>query len=163
MFDKTKIVLATKKDILPAKELYRVRAKWLKDKGVVQWRRSEQIHSIEYLNSQQELGQMYVCRLDDKIIGSFCLQTKDKFWETDENAIYLHAFVSSIKHNGYGKFMINEMKKICKQKSKKYLRLDCRADNKKLNEFYDKNGFKVIEQKVYSHGAVANLRELKIG
>jgi len=157
-----KVELSNKEEILIAKELYRIRAKWLKDKGIEQWRRSEQIHSVEYLMTQQELNQFYVCKFNGVIIGAFSLQKEDIFWKDKENSLYLHAFVSSVNYSGYGRFMIDEMKKICKHKNKKYLRLDCRADNEKLNEFYKNNGFYLVEQRVYSHGVVANLRELKI-
>ena len=114
-----KVELSTKEEVLIAKELYSTRAKWLKDKGIEQWRRSEQIHSIEYLLAQQKLNQFYVCKLNEVIIGAFSLQEEDMFWKDNESSLYLHAFVSSIEHNGYGNYMIEEMKKVCKQKDKK--------------------------------------------
>lgn len=130
-------------------------------KEVAQWIRSKNIDQWQYLlqgGDDEEISQAISNQLTYKVlegtelIGTFTLSPTQSEWdvhifgpEEDQNSLYLHrlAVVPRKMGKGIGMAIIQWIQENI-QTDKKYLKLDCVAHNKKLNQFYQKNGFEYI-------------------
>ncbi len=115
---------------------------WLRHKGIQQW--EEPISRSEFQKAVN-LKEVFVLTFDEQIAGSVTLSNhKDFYWgEVTESAIHLHRLVVSRAHKGqdYGKMLLNWSREYAAQEGYKFLRLDCRATNQYLREFYQAQGF----------------------
>lgn len=78
------------------------------------------------------------------------------YWDNDDNddsAYYTHHLATKIGYTGIGTKILNFIEKLAKENSKKYIRLDCKKSNAKLNQCYQKQGFiyKGSGEEPYSH------------
>lgn len=93
------------------------------------------------------------------------LQITDPYDKLNNDTVYVHHLASDIRYKGIGRIMLQEIREIGKVHFKKYVRLDNIATNKKLNEYYEKNGFKqigVVEPENYDGKNPGILRRLEI-
>ena len=92
------------------------------------------------------------------------IETFNKYVGRDD-VVYIHHLATDINYKGLGSHMLNQIKEIALKEGKKSIRLDNINTNEKLNEYYEKNGFKqigVIEAKQYDGQNFGILREYKI-
>lgn len=91
-----------------------------------------------------QTGSAHVARLDNEPVGTLLLQwTDDIIWENDSGAGYVHqlAVKNSFHGQNLGTQILDWAAAEAAKHGKKYLRLDCHSDNKKLCAYYESQGF----------------------
>ncbi|WP_422657571.1 GNAT family N-acetyltransferase [Paenibacillus sp. EC2-1] len=143
-------------------ELWQKSAKWLNSKGIYQWR-------PEYfdLGQVQEFmtngSNVYLAELDNEIVGTYVITWSDPLiWkELDSlDAGYIHRFAVNRDYQGQGigRVLLRSTEIHIKQNGKTLIRLDCMADNSRLNQYYTDFGFEYI-RRIDGQGWSANLYE----
>jgi ribosomal protein S18 acetylase RimI-like enzyme len=95
----------------------------------------------------------------DKVVGGVVLLEEDERWGTDRsNSYYIHNLVSDTEFPGVGREIIQSCEKRAMKQGKDRIRLDCQANNSKINHFYRELGYKFVEN--FQEGPyVGNKRE----
>ena len=87
----------------------------------------------------------YIAEDDLKnVVGAIGLLEKDEFWNDNVKALYIHNLVGDVNKRGVGKFLLEEVEKIAKEREIRVLRLDAKIDDKKLNDYYESFGYKEV-------------------
>jgi ribosomal protein S18 acetylase RimI-like enzyme len=115
---------------------------WLADNGIEQWK----IPYPPSLVAQAiERGESYLAYLGKELVGTIRLQWSDEMlWgKTAEDAGYVHNLVVSRKFagQGLGRQMLTWAEETAAKAGKRFLRLDCAANNEKLCSYYQRAGF----------------------
>ena len=153
-----------KADIIDIDEIinmYAERMKWFKENQIKQWSRYLTNHPKSEFIQAIEKGNYYILTKNDKIIAGFEISADSKYWNDNiTNAYYLYKIVVKVGYKNIGKEIFELAKQIAKENKKDYLRIDCVSSNKKLNQIYNKHGFKYVrEGKDYYN---FTLRECKV-
>lgn len=149
------IVIAEKDDIQAIMNVLEERCNWFKEKGLNQWTNNYLVrYNKDYFNEIMKIHQLYVVKQNNEIVGVFLLKDEDKtYWNDDCSAYYIHHLAIRVGFKGNGSKILNFIEKLAKKNLKKYIRLDCKKNNEKLNQYYQKQGFiyKGSREKPYSH------------
>lgn len=90
-------------------------------------------------------GEVYLATANTVPVGTFVLQWSDPtFWgKRPSDAGYLHKFAVEPEHygKGIGQTMLRWAMERTRQAGKKYLRLNCVAEDKGIRDYYEKAGF----------------------
>ncbi len=101
--------------------------------------------SREKFLSQIRKGEVFLAKLGDETVGTITLQWSDLvFWNgAPSDAGYVHKFTVRRVYSGrkLGEKMLQWAAWQASLAGKKYLRLDCLANNKRIREYYEKAGF----------------------
>lgn len=124
-------------------------AEWMISKGFKNWN-PETLKTAKLIENY-DTNEFFICYIGDEAAGCLRLQEEDElFWPgfPDDEALYIHKLAVRRKYSGNGValFMIDWAKEKVNESKRKFLRLDCIADRKKLCEFYEKNGFTKIDE-----------------
>jgi ribosomal protein S18 acetylase RimI-like enzyme len=119
---------------------------WLAGKGIDQWKDFYNEKGKATLARRFREGEVYKIAKGGAILGVFVTQWDDTFWhpmKNDDLACYIHTMGidPSLTGKGIGKKILSFVEDIAKRAGRKYVRLDCNADNARLCEFYESNGF----------------------
>jgi ribosomal protein S18 acetylase RimI-like enzyme len=91
-------------------------------------------------------GEMYLARLAGRSFGTFALQWSDEeVWgDVPEDAGYVHGLAvrRDFAGQGLGRELLRWAEERAALSGKEYLRLDCLAENRRLNEYYERAGFR---------------------
>lgn len=162
--NEVKLRKATDSDVYDIYKIIQNRCKWLDEKSIEQWNVTRTYKHDYYLEKIKD-GKIYVAVYNEKIVGVFMFQLSSHYAEYDENIAYIHHLATDIHYKGMGKIIISKIIELAKNHSKKYVRLDNISSNSKLNEYYEKNGFKqigTIETKNYDGKNSGIIRQLEI-
>ena len=159
-----KILLATEDDIEEFHKIIISRCKWFEEKNINQWKVTSYPirYNINYFKEQ--MNNLYIIKNNNEVLGGFLLKDNDeKYWSDSNNvkAYYIHHLATKIGIKGLGKLLISFAINKSKQDKKDYLRLDCVALNKKLNEYYRQLGF-VYSGKIQIKNWCENLWQIKL-
>lgn len=149
---------ATKQDCLQADNIIRERQQWFIDNNIPQWHTITDHYHYDYYLSQ--VDNMYVLKNNQQLIAYCLVFFEDKFWQDDQDSIYIHSFVSRLGSKGNCKIFIDNLCKIFKDK--KYIRIDCLGSSKKLTNIYYEQGFELVQTKLYDDGSEAALLQKQI-
>lgn len=136
----------TIKEIDEIINLYAERMQWFKDNNIKQWSKYLTNHPKEQFVKVIEDGNYYILKIDNEIVGGFEVSNDNHFWNDDPNAYYLHKVVSKVGYRNIGREIFKKAKNMAIENGKKYLRIDCLASNKKLNDIYENYGFKYVKE-----------------
>jgi ribosomal protein S18 acetylase RimI-like enzyme len=88
---------------------------------------------------------MYLAELAGYPVGTFALQWSDEetWGDVPDDAGYVHglAIRRDFAVRGLGREVLRRAENLAVASGKKYLRLDCMAENNALNEYYERAGF----------------------
>ncbi|MBT2660116.1 GNAT family N-acetyltransferase [Bacillus sp. ISL-45] len=124
-------------------------AKWMQDHGINQWRYLLKGGDDEEILEAIKQKETYIVLNDEELIGTFTLSTTQSEWDNhifgvdpEGDSMYLHrlAVLPAYIGKGIGKEILKWIEDNIST-DKTYLKLDCVADNSKLNQFYCANGF----------------------
>jgi ribosomal protein S18 acetylase RimI-like enzyme len=115
---------------------------WLADHGIEQWKIP---YPPSLIVQAIERGEAYLAYLGKELVGTIRLQWSDEMlWgKTEDNAGYVHNLVVSRKFagQGIGREILKWAEETAAKAGKRFLRLDCAADNEKLCRYYQQAGF----------------------
>lgn len=126
-------------------------AQWMKENDINQWRYLLDGGDDEEIKQAIINHETYIVLKDKDIIATFSLSSKQSEWDrqlwgsdTKLSSLYLHrlAIIPAYMKKGIGKSILMWIQE--NVSDKELLKLDCVADNVKLNIFYKSNGFKFI-------------------
>jgi len=122
--------------------LLRESATWIKSKGLHQWEAYLGEKGPSLVEKRFSEGEVYLATLDKKPVATLCLQWQDSFiWDEkglDQQAGYLHTLAVTRKLAGkkVGKQLMAWAEAAAAKHPRKYLRLDCMAENEGLFRYY---------------------------
>jgi GNAT superfamily N-acetyltransferase len=126
-------------------------ALWMKDHDINQWRfllDGGDDEEIEQAITNQET---YMVLKDHDIVATFTLLAKQSEWDKhiwgddlSSNSLYLHrlAVIPLYMKKGLGRSILTWIQN--NVRDKEFLKLDCVADNRKLNSFYKNHNFELV-------------------
>ncbi len=142
--DELRIAPAQEKDLDTVLGILDEAAEWLASKGIPGWWRPGSFSREAFLD-QIRLGEVYVARLDIEAVGTITLQWTDRvFWKgASPDAGYVHklAVRRAYAGRGLGLEMLEWAARRTSLAGKKFLRLDCGADDHRIRLYYEKAGF----------------------
>ena len=141
-------------------------SEWGRNKGFRVWR-DEWLTRDELITEEAQPENFCVGKLDGKSVCSFILQWSDsEYWKNspEYEAVYLHKFCvrREFAHREMTKSVIEAIKKFCKSRGIKYIRLDTGLDEKVVRKIYLRAGFKIVNIIDYDNGNSVALYELEI-
>ena len=141
------ITPASKDELDVVIEIYDDAALWLTAQGSRQWPYPQPQWIRDAIEGRIEQGQVFLCRApDDRAIGTIRVQWADpNVWPEDSgDAGYIHGLATrrELKGQGIGRLMLEWARDYIRANGKKYLRLDCVADNPALRRYYENLGFR---------------------
>ncbi|WP_246187587.1 GNAT family N-acetyltransferase [Ornithinibacillus caprae] len=142
---------ATYEDLDHVLQLLQQAAKWLQTKNTTQW--DYYIHDLDGNKAEViesiENGTTYIVEKEGKVIASVTLEDSPNEWDCDiwgdkahdSDVVYLHRIVvhRDLKGRNIGETLMEWAKGYVKEQQKKYVRFDCLASNKGLNDYYQRN------------------------
>lgn len=112
--------------------------------GIRQWNVTNYLdaYPLEYYEEQQASKSLYVLAKPD-VIGAVVILEADERWpdKAKDAAYYVHNLATDPKVKGAGREIMKEIEKLAASKRKRYVRLDCAADNTFLNSYYSALGY----------------------
>ncbi|MEK4978153.1 GNAT family N-acetyltransferase [Bacillus sp. FSL K6-6540] len=144
-------------------DLWKDSARWIQSKCINQWNPDHfNINQVcECFNNGFEL---FLARFNGEVVGTLYICWSDPIlWEEldDKDSRYIHRFAVSRIHTGnrIGKQLINWAEQYIRDKGKNQIRLDCMAENVRLNQYYLDIGYKHIRFLNWRNGWKINLYE----
>lgn len=121
------------------------RIKWMDEKGIRQWNVTDYAtaYPLDYYEEAQRMGEAFAVENTEShsISAAAILKEQDDRWESREEALYLHSFVSQIGEPGAGAAFLRLAVEYAKTQGKRYFRLDSAEDNTPLADYYASQGF----------------------
>ncbi|MEK3787460.1 GNAT family N-acetyltransferase [Paenibacillus sp. FSL K6-1230] len=127
--------------------LLRDAAEWMVSRQIEQWK--PEMFTEEVIHDYFESREIYIAYLNEAPAGLYTLQFDDPTYWKDKNDPdygYLHRLTvhSGLRGLNLGPRLLQSAERIVQQRGKKGLRLDCVAHNRKLNHFYQMQGFRLM-------------------
>lgn len=141
-------------------------ADWGRSKGLRVWR-DEWLTRDELITPEAQPENFCVGVLDGQNVCAFILQWSDsEYWKNAPKyeAVYLHKFCvrREYAHREMTKSVVEAIKKLCRDRNIKYIRLDTRLDEKVVRKIYLNAGFKIVNIIDYNSGNSMALYELEV-
>ena len=146
--------------------LFKEAAERLKAKNINQWQHwlSPTEGYVQWVEKGIKNGEYYFTFKNGQLSGMFRLMFEDEeYWgKQDIKAGYVHSLMTRSGFEGQNigsdvlKWVENELIK----QNITHFRLDCRADNEKLCQYYISHGFVPVRQQVMPHYAVQLFEKL---
>lgn len=136
---------ATGTDAPLVEEMLLEAARWVDALGVVMWEEGELVR--EYIEADVAAGQFFIADADGTPAGIIRFQLEDAlFWPDipQHDSAFIHRLVVRRRYKGQGvsTALLSWAVQHARASGKKYLRLDCDADRRKLRALYEKFGFR---------------------
>jgi len=128
-----------------------------------QWMPGNAYKDRDYYMSTIDQKLFYVALSENKIVGVFLIRWSDKdIWGDDLNLCgYIHhlAIDRAYSSIGLGDALLLWAEEKIRNKSKRFVRLDCISANTKLNQYYLNRGYQLVKSYQYSDGKMGKLYE----
>ncbi len=144
-----KVINATNESLEIFSKVLMDAAVWLNSLNEPMWK----VHdlTVQELLKKYAMDEMKLCYENGELLGVYVLQWYDPlFWgnlKENESGI-LHKLAVCREHvkKGYGSKLIESAELNCKDRGIKCLRLNCGTFRPKLRNFYESNGFKMVDR-----------------
>ncbi|MDQ1912169.1 GNAT family N-acetyltransferase [Paenibacillus sp. GD4] len=139
---------AESRDLPAVLELWLEAADWIyRELGIHQWKPSS--FTIESVTEHFRKTELFVAVDGERVMGTYSVQWNDPFiWgdRDDEQSGYIHRLVvsRSYRGEGVGRLLLEQAAVYIRSQGKDRIRLDCMADNVRLNEYYRHQGFEYL-------------------
>ncbi|MDQ6419465.1 GNAT family N-acetyltransferase [Paenibacillus sp. LHD-117] len=140
-------------------------ARWIRaEHGFWQWR--EEMFTAERVSAYVASHEMFVAFRGGELVGCFSVHwAYEEIWgeQFHDDAGYVHrlAVARSCKGEGIGSELLAFAEQYIREKGKRWMRLDCMADNPGLNRYYERSGF-ILKGRFDGEGWSANLYEKEL-
>lgn len=165
VLDQLAIRRATTEDTEELRELLQKAARWIHSAhGLRQWREENFTQdSVDAFIGEHEV---FVAERDKELVGCYSVHwTYEEIWgeRYHDDAGYVHRLAVSrrFKGAGIGRQLLESAESYIRSKGKRWLRLDCMADNASLNRYYQSQGYS-LQGRFEGEGWSANLYERRI-
>jgi ribosomal protein S18 acetylase RimI-like enzyme len=143
------VVRAERHELPLAIDVLEEAAAWVDTLGHATWERgsfrSARRYGNHVLREALDRGDLYLARLDDRVVATVTLQWSDPlFWpDAAEDAGYVHrlAVRRDAAGLGIGGQVLGWAERRAGAEGRRYLRLDCPSDNARLRRYYESAGF----------------------
>jgi ribosomal protein S18 acetylase RimI-like enzyme len=123
--------------------------RWLAAKGIDQWptdiEHPNRPFSPSFLADKAERGELYLASRGEQPVGTLRLQWSDPFFwgERPADAGYVHGLAISraVGGQGVGLELLRWAERTAASAGRRYLRLDCMAENPALRAYYERAGY----------------------
>ncbi len=139
---------ASMEDVKEVLNLIRARIHWMDEVGIQQWNRRDYFAAYPPAHYQKAVkeGRLYILRdrLSGHIAAAGVYPKGDRYWDDPDGragAGYLHNFVSSRAFPGAGGRLLDKLEELARGEGKTRFRIDCNAQNLKLNAYYQSRGY----------------------
>ncbi|MFF2886186.1 GNAT family N-acetyltransferase [Paenibacillus sp. NPDC057967] len=156
---------ATAEDAVKLRGLLEGAARWIHSAhGLRQWREEDFTQeTVDTFIGEQEV---FVTERGEELVGCFSVHwSYEEIWgeRYHDDAGYVHRLAVSrrYKGEGVGQELLEWAEGYIRSKGKRWLRLDCMADNPGLNRYYQSQGFD-LQGRFDGEGWSANLYERRI-
>lgn len=132
-------------------DLFLEAANWLRSNGIRQWGHFLDGYGRDDVMDSIQGGSAYIIEKNGSVIGTVTVLLEPEDWdrhiwqgERVDDSIFIHRLALFRSHSGrgLGKAIFSWIEQgLHFPEHKKYMKLDCVGDNKKLNDFYKANGF----------------------
>jgi ribosomal protein S18 acetylase RimI-like enzyme len=154
-FEKAKI-----EDLETILNLFKEAAELLQQRGINQWQHwldpTPQYH--ERVTRDLSAGAFFLVKKAAETVGMFRLMRSDEeYWgKTDDVAMYLHSFVTKHQFKGQniGSSVLKMVENQIRAEGIPLFRLDCKADNEPLCNYYKNQGFMPVRLQEMPHYTV---------
>lgn len=119
--------------------------------GVVQWPAS---FTRALLEPAFAAGQVWLAEQQGAPVATFTLAWSDVLWPDDGAAGYLHRFAVRRSVAGLGCALLDRAAALVHGQGRELLRLDCMADNPALRAYYERAGFRHVDDVEVPRAAV---------
>lgn len=138
---------AARTDAEAVRALIRARIAWMDERGINSWNRSNYLETYpaSHFEACAERGELHVCRgTDGALMGALILLEEDTRWSgrPAARAYYIHTLVTALDApHGTGRALLETVETMARRAGKTCVRLDCKAANAPLNDFYAALGY----------------------
>lgn len=129
-------------------------AHWLRTNGLRQWSHFLDGYGRDDILASINNGTTLLIVKDEQVVGTVTVELSPDEWDQHiwreielDSSIFIHRLALSRSYSGHGlgRNIINWIEREIEfPKNKKFIKLDCVGDNKKLNDYYKMNGFQYI-------------------
>ena len=153
------------------------RIRWMDEMGIEQWNKSDywKCYPRSYYFDAIGERKLYVVKEADcdrscgeegreedgrcgRIAAAVVLRDADGRWPDDGRALYVHNLVTALDAGGAGAALLRFCERLAAERGKEFLRLDCAASNRRLNDYYEEQGY-TLRGNVSDGAYAGNLRE----
>ena len=120
------------------------RTRWMQAQGNPQWDTYREAYPDDYFRTVTEKGQLWLLRQDERIAAMVTLWDTDSQWTDGAAALYLHNLAADEAFPGAGAELLRRCADRAGTLHRDRLRLDCSADNPRLNAYYEAQGFAFV-------------------
>ncbi|MBS8263556.1 N-acetyltransferase [Mesobacillus boroniphilus] len=133
-------------------EMLKNAAMWMQENSINQWQYLLNGGDDKEILNSITLNETFIVMNDEELIATFTLSARQSDWDKhifgedpEGDSVYLHRLALKPVHigKGLGKEILEWIKENIST-DKTYLKLDCVADNSKLNKFYLVSGFHYV-------------------
>lgn len=146
-------------------ELWKRLGEWLRERGIDMWR-PERFSLDEIQAFFKDGADLYLAEMDGSLAGTYVIMWSDpSIWgESDSTAAgYIHRLAVDRRYRGrgIGSRLLRDAEDRIRQNGKTVARLDCMADNERLNRYYRDHGYQFV-RRVDAGSWSANLYEKRL-
>lgn len=140
---KIEISQANRADLPSIRTFLVERAAWLAQKGINQWQQFANYDQTEQIEHDYERGVLYTAKIAGVCVGAIVITPPQAFdealWENPEGYLYIHRYVVTlaVQGQGIGEALLRFAQQMA-ARQEQGLRLDCRANNQALIDYYRK-------------------------
>ena len=155
------IIKGNRGDAASLFEIIKRRIKWMDENSIDQWNNHDYLSffPLEYFYRKSDQGKLYINKKSGRVVSGAIADTEDARWNDGAKALYIHNFASDAAYPGAGKEVLLYLIEKAKDDGCSYIRLDCDEDNKRLNEYYDSEGFVSLDR--FEDGAYRGVKRQK--
>lgn len=138
---------AQREDLQCVLDLWLEAAKWMLTQGIEQWKPN--LFTMDSVQEQYKNAELFVAKTNELVVGCFSVQWSDELiWQelNNDDAGYIHKLVVAREFKGHhiGAHLLACAEEYIKFAGKRSSRLDCKADNERLNAFYRDAGYRFV-------------------
>ncbi|MDZ7878938.1 MAG: GNAT family N-acetyltransferase [Saprospiraceae bacterium] len=147
-------------DLQKVLDIFKVAAEKVQKRGTQQWQHwlNPTPELLERVKNNLHNKQFFFVYHADETVGMFRLMDNDdEYWDKNEDsARYIHSFVTLPKYagQGIGSAALTLIARKVAAQNIPLLRLDCKADNLSLCNYYEQQGFAKVRLQEMPHYAV---------
>jgi protein-tyrosine phosphatase len=146
-----RIAVATVEQAPALREIRNTLARWMRQRGIVQWRPGEM--SLEWIEMCISWGAVYVVTREEQIVGSVTVVRDDPFiWgEQPADAGYMHMLMVAPQFRGHriGQSILAWAEALIRDADRPLARLDCVESNTRLRSYYEAVGYRFVGHKTF--------------